>query len=78
MEGRQGERTDIVATINDVTHRPDGTSTAQALWRLRTSRPELPARVVTWELLAADAWAYLAWALAELRRDGALEPDTRR
>ncbi len=87
MTGRsQGERTDFVLVSirgevkarNEATARPVGTTAPQALRRLRPSRPELPARVVTWELLAADAWANLAWALAELRREGAHDPDTRR
>ena len=59
--GRQGERLDLVDNINKVS-RPDGTSRAQALRRLRKVRPTLHSAV-----LAGDLSPHRAMVMAGLR-----------
>jgi hypothetical protein len=53
LEGRQGERSDLVNNINEV--RPQGTSQSQALRRLRKDEPELHAEVLAGNLTAHAA-----------------------
>jgi hypothetical protein len=48
LAGRQGERTDLVDNVNEVS-RPTGNTEAQALRRLRKDRPDLHARVLNGE-----------------------------
>jgi hypothetical protein len=55
--GQQGERTDLVDNVNEVSHRPDGNSRASALRRLRKDRPDLHARVLAGESLTAPSIA---------------------
>nr|WP_309686499.1 hypothetical protein [Armatimonas sp.] len=47
MQGKQGERTDLVHNIHDVKEdRPSGTSPEAALRRLRKDRPDLHRQVI--------------------------------
>ena len=52
--GRQGERTDLVDIINNVS-RPTGTSQQQALRKLRKDRTDLHSRVLSGEMSAHGA-----------------------
>lgn len=54
LKGKQGERTDLVDNINEVS-RPDGTSREAALRRLRKDRPDLHAKVLAGEMSAHAA-----------------------
>lgn len=54
LSGRQGARTDLVDNIHEVP-RPDGTSKAAALRRLRKDAPELHAEVLAGHLSAHAA-----------------------
>lgn len=62
IQGRQGERTDLVNNINEV-ERPVGTTKAQALRKLRRDAPELHA-----DVLAGRLSAHAAMVSAGFRR----------
>lgn len=70
LEGRQGERTDIVNNINDV--RPQGTSKNQALRKLRKDAPELHA-----DVLAGNLTPHAAMVKAGFRPKTVSVPVTR-
>lgn len=55
LAGRQGERTDLVDNIHEVSARPDGTSRDRALRKLRADAPELHAEVLAGNLTAHRA-----------------------
>ena len=55
MQGRQGERTDLLDNIQEVAPAPTGTSRQAAIRRLRKDRPDLHAKVLKGEVSAHRA-----------------------
>lgn len=50
LQGRQGERTDLVNNVNKVAGRPQGNTRAAGIRRLRKDRPDLHERVIAGEM----------------------------